>query len=244
MMEIYAVNIAEDLEMSLYEKFISYIDQKKAKKIHRLLNRKDKIRTLIGDILIRSVACDHLQISNEAIQYEYNDYGKPKLKGWHRFHFNVSHSGDWVVAVVDERPSGIDIEQVNSIEYMEIAERFFSKQEFDWLRTQDADKGPENFYKLWTLKESYIKLIGDGLSIPLDSFSVIIEKDDDIYVEESSDKYEERYLRLFSIDTNHVMAVCSENHSFTKRILFQNYDELGGKIRSVECFNYAGHDKY
>jgi 4'-phosphopantetheinyl transferase len=230
--DIYAVNIANELETDLYETFFSYVDEMKARRIYRFINRKDKIRTLIGDILIRSAACDHLQISNEEIQYEYNDYGKPRLKDWHQFHFNISHSGDWVVAAIDERPVGIDIERVKSIEYMEIAKRFFSKTEYQWLQTQDAGKRPECFYKLWTLKESYLKIMGAGLSIPLDSFSIVIEKDDDVHINESSDK--ERYLRLFSIDPNHVMSVCSESNNAASTVVFRNYDELYDKISAVD----------
>lgn len=229
-MEIYAVNIANDIEMILYEKFLSHVDEDKARRIYRLKNRKDKIRTLIGDVLIRIAACDQLQISNEDIQYEYNHYGKPRLKEWNQFHFNVSHSGEWVVAAIDERPIGIDIEQVNSIEYIEIAERFFSKTEYQWLRTQDVGRRLRCFYKLWTLKESYLKIIGAGLSIPLDSFSIILEKDDDIHIEGGSDRLEEQYLRLFSIDPNYVMSVCSESDPTTSRVVFRKYDELFDKI--------------
>ncbi|MGE7184506.1 4'-phosphopantetheinyl transferase family protein [Peribacillus sp. NPDC006672] len=232
-MDIYAVNITSELEVNLYEKFFSFVAEDKARRILRLINRKDKIRTLIGDILIRSAACDHLQISNEDIQFEYNHYGKPRLKDWHQFHFNVSHSGDWVVAAVDERPIGIDIERVNSIDCLGIAERFFSKTEYQWLRTQDLGRRLDCFYKLWTLKESYLKIIGAGLSIPLDSFSFIIKKNDDIHIDVGIDKREDKYLRLFSIDNNHIMSICSENDPATSRIVFRNYGELYNKIIRV-----------
>jgi phosphopantetheinyl transferase len=90
--------------------------------------------------------------------------------------FNCSHSGDWSVCVLAARSDlvdavGIDVEM--------IAERpdygptgFFHPGEKAWLAGIDEKHRPEAFYRLWTLKESYIKAVGLGLGIPLDSFEI------------------------------------------------------------------------
>ena len=94
------------------------------------------------------------------------------------FKFNISHSGDYVVITYttdkDVNALGIDIERIRSKESdMMVAHRFFTKDEIDYisdgLECSDEDT---RFYKIWTMKEAYIKMTGKGLSTRLDSFNV------------------------------------------------------------------------
>lgn len=98
--DIYAVNIANKLDAELYKKLLSYVDEDKRKKINKFQHNADKVRALIGDVLIRSIISSKMKRPNEEIEYEYNNYGKPALKNNQGFQFNVSHSGDWVVSIV------------------------------------------------------------------------------------------------------------------------------------------------
>ncbi|WP_443659018.1 4'-phosphopantetheinyl transferase family protein [Clostridium algidicarnis] len=213
-MNIYAVNITNKLDADLYEEFLSLIDDSKRAKINKFKNSDDKIRTLIADILVRSIICNKLKIFNEEIEYEYNSYGKPKLKNSKEFHFNISHSGDWVIGVVDNQPVGIDIEKISPIEYIDIAKKFFKEDEYNWLLAQKDREKLEYFYKLWTLKESYIKMMGTGLSMPLDSFSILFDTEYNISIKSNIGSERERYFKTYAIDKNYMIAVCSEKDNF------------------------------
>ena len=151
-------------------------------KIKKFINRKDKIRTLIGEILIRTIVVEKLDIRNKNIRFEKNQFGKPYLKDYLKFNFNISHSGDFVLCAIDKKPIEIDIEEVKYIEYEEIAKSFFTISEFDYIVKNDWDTSLNKFYKIWTLKESYIKCCGQGLTIPLKSFSIDIDKYENIKV--------------------------------------------------------------
>lgn len=225
-MDIYAVNINNKLDVDSYYKFLLLIDDGKRLKVNKFKNRDDKIRALIADLLIRSIICNKFQLSNGEIQYEYNSYGKPKLKNSEEFHFNISHSGDWVVAVVDKQPIGIDIEKVCPIWYVDIAKRFFKNDEYNWLLAQNDKNKLEDFYKLWTLKESYIKMMGTGLSMPLDSFSIIFDTEGNISTKGNGDVIKKRYFKTYTIDKNYIIAVCSEKNNFSSEIKFMNYSGL------------------
>lgn len=225
-MDIYAVNIINKLNVGLYEIFLSFIDENKKLKINKFKNNDDKIRTLVGDILIRSIICNRLHIFNKEIEYEYNSYGKPNLKNNKGFYFNISHSGIWVVAVVDYRPVGIDIEKVSTIDYTSIARRFFKNDEYRWLLAQKKNKRLEDFYKLWTLKESYIKMVGTGLTMPLNSFSIIFDNSRDIHLTVNNDFARNSYFKTYIIDREYMIAVCSENDNFASRVHIINYDEM------------------
>jgi 4'-phosphopantetheinyl transferase len=229
--DIYAINISSKLDRDLYNKFLSVVDDDKRRKINRFKNSNDSIRTLIADILIRSIVRTKFLVSNEEITYEYNCYGKPKLKYKEEFHFNVSHSGDWVVAAVDNSPVGIDIEHITPIDdYTSIAQKFFNESEYNWLLSQSHEKRLESFYKLWTLKESYIKTIGAGLSISLKSFCIVFDKENTIFVKRNSSQIKKTPFQTYTINKNYALAAYSENDNFISSLSFTDYDQLYNKI--------------
>jgi len=172
-MKIYAVEIEDICEARLQELSLR-VDGSYKRKIEKFFYKKDKIRTLIGQILIRRIISDQLKLRNEDIVFKKNKYGKPYLENCSEFHFNISHSGDIVVCAVHEMPVGIDIEQVLYIEdYVEIAESCYTEKEISYI-AKTGDNSLSRFYDIWTLKESYIKCHGKGLAIPLKSFSIDI----------------------------------------------------------------------
>jgi 4'-phosphopantetheinyl transferase len=86
--------------------------------------------------------------------------------------FNISHSGDLgIIAVANGIEIGIDIEQIREdFPIGEIANRFFSPQEQQYLR--NSHNPIKSFFMLWTRKEAYIKGTGDGLNARLDGIDV------------------------------------------------------------------------
>jgi 4'-phosphopantetheinyl transferase len=103
--------------------------------------------------------------------------GKPELarpwadRGWR---FNVSHSGGLgLMAFAQACPVGVDIEQHRAdLEYLDLARRFFSPQEQAELRALSPAVQLGAFFDCWTRKEAFLKALGQGLSLPLDSFAV------------------------------------------------------------------------
>src|SRR4029079_12674877 len=54
---------------------------------------------------------------------------------------------------------------------LEVAERFFAPAEAEAVRAAPAAEQVERFFTFWTLKESYAKARGLGLSLPLRQFA-------------------------------------------------------------------------
>ena len=111
------------------------------------------------------------------IEFSYGPKGKPGLMDPSLpVRFNVSNSGSLAVyAFTEACDIGIDVEQVRPVPEMEqIAARFFAADEASELMALPEPERPQGFFNCWTRKEAYIKAVGDGLSVPLDSFRVTL----------------------------------------------------------------------
>lgn len=175
MAQLFAVRISP-FPVERLPGLLSLLPHEKAERLRKFMRREDLLRGLLGDLLIRRLASDKLKHPPEALQFGTNSYGKPYIsfpETASAFHYNISHSGEWVVCAIDDEPVGVDIEKIGSAD-IAIANRFFSPEEVGFLRMErDELRRQLLFYGIWTAKESYVKAIGSGLSKPLDSFSVV-----------------------------------------------------------------------
>ncbi len=223
-MELYSVKI-NDIGEEMLNEICLMIDLEKRHRIEKFVSKKDKIRTLVGDILVRTVIMEHLKLRNKYIRFYENQYGKPYLEGFSDFNYNISHSGDFVVCAIDDKPIGIDIEEVKHIQYEEIVKRFFSIKEHEYIFNHKSHLDINRFYEIWTLKESYIKLCGQGLSIPLKSFSIEIDQYKNIKVVCNKECRQYKF-KILNIEPGYKMAVCSLNKDISNNIISVNQDKL------------------
>jgi 4'-phosphopantetheinyl transferase len=78
--------------------------------------------------------------------------------------FNLSHSGDKVLCVVSENIIGCDIEEVTKIP-VEVCEHCFTQNEQNYIFGGNGEEEKnKRFFKLWTMKESYLKMTGEGIT--------------------------------------------------------------------------------
>ncbi|MGW6184938.1 4'-phosphopantetheinyl transferase family protein, partial [Bacillus mycoides] len=147
------------------------------------------------------------------------EYGKPFFKNFSDFHFNISHSGEWVVCATANSNVGIDIERVSDIEALKLANEFFSDEEFYDIPSMNSDEQINYFYDIWTLKESYIKTIGKGLYIPLNSFSIKKESRTLISYKNIPKDF---YFRRYSIEPNYKISACATREEFPQDIIIKD----------------------
>ncbi len=144
-------------------------------KIDRMRMEQDKKLSLAAGILL-DCGLQESSLRGRTIRVEEGTYGKPFFPDFPNIHFSLSHSREMAFAVFADTDVGCDIEfrkQPND----KLAGRFFCRDEISWMQdAKEETEREERFYRLWTLKESFIKATGQGLRLPLDSFCFRIEE--------------------------------------------------------------------
>jgi 4'-phosphopantetheinyl transferase len=141
---------------------------------NRFVFEKDRRHFIAGRGLLRHILSRYLQVAPAEIEFSYSEFGKPELSPPSSLRFNVSHSGGLALyAVGHHRKVGVDIEEMRSnIEFIDLAQSFFSPLECAMLHSVPDDLVQQAFFNCWTRKEAYMKATGDGLSLPLQCFDV------------------------------------------------------------------------
>ncbi|TKI55057.1 4'-phosphopantetheinyl transferase superfamily protein [Brevibacillus antibioticus] len=229
MMNIYAVKCPAVIDPELYNSFLQGLSKEKQERVSRYRRLEDSYRALLADVLVRSLISEMCEIPNEQIEFVYNAYGKPSFKQFPSFCFNVSHSGEWVVCITHVSQVGIDVEQICSPVEFELAERFFASTEVEDLFAKHPDEQLAYFYDLWTLKESYIKAVGKGLSIPLQSFSIRKHPDNSITLSQQASDVAWCF-RQYEIDPGYKLSACGMTNQFADQVIIFDLQDLHQKM--------------
>lgn len=125
---------------------------------------RDRRRYVATRGTLRKILAPFLECDPRTIFFDYSSAGKPSIAG-SPLHFNVSHSHELAIFAVSERRIGIDVEHVCSRNsYAGIARRYFSPEEQSLLSSVPPEERQRWFFRIWTLKEAYLKATGEGLA--------------------------------------------------------------------------------
>lgn len=221
-MNLYAININEAIDEELVQLLLTKIDSKKRRRLEKFVFRKDLLRSLYADLILRKKIIEDFDIRNDEIIFTNNKFGKPRCVNLPDFHYNLSHSGDWVICAIDKSPVGIDIEKISTVD-LNISKSFFSNKEHEDLMLSNDPF--DYFFTLWSLKESYIKFIGKGLSHPLDSFTMHL-KENRIKIESEERILNEIFFKQYNIEEGYKLAACGEKDNFPKNPIFLSLGDL------------------
>ena len=132
-----------------FDLFINHISSYKRERVKKQRIKQNVDNMLIGEILTRVAIKKAFGIDIAKQEFCYNEYGKPYLLNYPDVHFNISHSGEYVVCAVSDMPVGIDIQKISEYNPA-VAKRICTEQELEQIENS-FDKSSE-FIKLWTLK--------------------------------------------------------------------------------------------
>lgn len=170
---IWIANLQSDADTNF--RMRDLLSQDEIQRADRFRFDVDRNRFTSTRAILRLILGRYLGRRAKDVEFVYGKSGKPALTDDHRgLQFNVSHSAEFALfAVVTGHSVGVDIERIRyDLDCLELASRFFSPEEIAALHSCSEDKRISAFFRCWSRKEAYIKALGEGLSIPLDQFSV------------------------------------------------------------------------
>ena len=166
---------------------------------------EDYFRYVFAHAVLRDVLSRYLDCPPSDVQFASNPFGKPfvvRMSGRRPPEFNLSHAGRVIlVGVCDGRRLGIDVEEIRWIGDLEsIAESQFTPRECAFILAQPSGRLERAFFRCWTRKEAYVKALGKGLSIPLNSFDALTEPRPDPLFDASSGSLNASSLQIADLD--------------------------------------------
>lgn len=147
---------------SFQKDYMRYFDMESWKRISKYRNVDDRLRSIYAELLARYFVAKKISRTFEDLLILRDTRGKPYVAN-SDIQISLSHSKNWIACSVGTFANGIDVEEDVS-DVLEISERFFAPQEHTLLKKLHGGELQKNFLKLWTLKESYGKFLGYGLS--------------------------------------------------------------------------------
>ena len=167
------------------------MSEEKQEKVNRFYFDDDRKRTVAGEMLARKAVAGWCDVSEDSIVFVKGENGKPFAQNLD-VQFNISHSENMVVCVVDDNPIGIDVEKIRQID-LKIAKRVYTHDEIRYLYGGEDSSIPERFFELWTAKEAYLKFLGCGIVDKLNTMqvkaeNVLLQKDGEYIISIYSEK--------------------------------------------------------
>jgi len=213
-----SVVFQEDVPEPALNRYRALLTAGEIARAERFVFEKHRSQQIITRALLRTVLSGYAGIDPGAWCFTTNPYGRPQIAAPNalpEISFNLAHTDGLVVCGCTRSARlGVDAEHMHDRDVsLDLAARYFSAEERAQLQQAPAAERRERFLQYWTLKESYIKAIGRGLSTPLDQFSFSISPSRHIglsFQRSLHDSGENWRCWLLRLPHRYVLALCAE----------------------------------
>jgi 4'-phosphopantetheinyl transferase len=218
MLKISYTKIQDELPHSLFEKYLQLLPAELVEKNFRYRRWQDRHLHLFGKLLLSDILHNSGFENLNLGRLKYTEHKKPYFE--EPFDFNTSHSGNYVIcALTDLGRIGIDIEQNKTVNFDDFQDTMNSEQ---WELIKGSKNPVNEFFRMWSIKESVIKADSKGLDIPLKEISIL---------EDRAACYEQVWnLKRIDIDKNYACYIATDFFIDLVQIEYLDYYDLNRKI--------------
>ncbi len=200
-----------------FQRFYHTLPEHRRVRLDKLHSNKSK-RLSMGAWMLLERALATAGIDATTAPFAFGPHGKPQL-ACGKPHFNLSHAGSMALcALCHDCEVGCDIEEVERCRNLKIAQACMQPTELAAIASPtDPKVQARTFCRLWTLKESYIKAIGRGLSCDPRSFRMELGRPfPQIFSDDKGFDTAVSFCEL-ALDDAYACSVCARSQSFTVR---------------------------
>jgi len=176
--ELHVWHISTNITHTRLLEYKNTLSEKELTKVRLFEFEQARDSYVISQGALRRLLSEYLGIPPELVKIGSRRKGKPYSIDDPGLYFNMSNSGKLVViAFSRDSEVGIDIEQIRPLPDLdEMITRNFTAREIKFIIGK-TEKKTKRFFRFWTIKESYLKAIGEGMRLPPDNIEFTIEKD-------------------------------------------------------------------
>lgn len=180
--DIWFANVPSPFPDELRERCKSILSLDELELVNRFAFEDRRREALLTRALVRAVLAKYTGDSPQACQFKTNPNGRPFLKNAKGIDFNISHdTGRIVIAVSRDAQVGIDTEALSRAdEVASIAPRVFTSEEIAAINALDGDARQQRLVQLWTLKEAWSKVRGDGVGADFHAIEFTFNADNEV----------------------------------------------------------------
>jgi len=202
-------------DTELFTKCYALAGEGRREKTDRLKFRKDKNLSLGVGLLLRKAMLEcGIPADSQPVA---GPIGKLYFPDYPDFNFNLSHSGTKAVCAVSSVPVGCDIEIIaydKTERLRKISHRFFLPSEEKMIVSQGSEKAEaETFFRFWTLKESFMKVTGEGMKLAPDTFELDLTGPQ-VQIKQDYDKENDYHFVEFTDVDGYCLSVCTKGKPF------------------------------
>jgi len=165
---LYLFNELESLENNFSDAMLPFLSTERRAKVERLQSQTGKNASVAAYILLRLALQEEYRI-HEAVVFEYLDKGKPVLKDHPHIHFNLSHTKGVAACVISDNKVGVDVQDIRYVTD-KAAKRILTENEY--IKFKSTPNPDEYFCEIWAIKESYMKMTGQGIAAAFNKMPV------------------------------------------------------------------------
>lgn len=155
------------------------LSEEERRRMNQFVFERNRREFLCAHALVRLALSQYRDVAPRDWDFGTGTWGKPFVTNESGCQFNLSHTiGLVACAVTQTCEVGVDVEKIDrQVAAAEIAQRFFSEPEARYIESLHEELRRDAFFRIWTLKEAYIKVCGRGFSLPLGEFGFDLRND-------------------------------------------------------------------
>lgn len=159
---VYYTIIPEAITQDFLQKQLNRMSFEQQIKINRFKSKTRQYESILGECLLAHGIYTIYGIDMKEEPRSTKKNGKPYFNNHPEIHYNISHSGDYVLCAIGSRSLGIDIQRHKPVDIKKMAKHTLSQTEYDSIKNSPTKE--IDFFRYWVMKESYLKWTGEGIT--------------------------------------------------------------------------------